>query len=203
MATEGSQRPHLFPENTSTTAAYTAPSGGGGAKVTVPPRERQQQVSLLRAQFAEVEAVQQQRVAQQQDAGLQVAVGVQVEFESRQGVAFAAESLARDAKGIELMNVRQRDDQIFATVFVPQGQLTHFERLLQDYVDEKKDKIERPRDNQKLVDAIRAVRVATFESLWTDSDEALPADDQDSCRRAVKIVDAGHKPDWEPRWPLA
>ena len=176
MATGDPQRrPHLFPQGTRTTEGYTAKASGGGTKRVVPAQDRQQHAGALRAQLAQVAAVQQQRVAEQQASNVQTAIGVQVEFESQQGVAMAAESLARDRQGIELLNVREQGNQVLATVFVPPGKLTHFEQLITDYVDHKVTQTGQPRDHQSLVDAIRAVRVATFESLWTDTADALPA----------------------------
>lgn len=99
-------RPHLFPQDTRTTEGYTARAAGGSGRTVVPAQDRQQHAGVLRAQIAQVAAVQQQRVAEQRVANVQTAIGVQVEFESQQGVALAAESLARDRQGIELMNVR-------------------------------------------------------------------------------------------------
>ncbi|MCW7536736.1 S8 family peptidase [Aquabacterium sp. A7-Y] len=178
MATEDQQRrPHIFPPDTRTTEGYTARSAGGGSKKVVPPLQREQHAQVLRAQLAQVQAVQRQRVAEQQAAEVQSAIGVQVEFESQQGVELAAESLARDRQGIELMNVREQGNQVLATVFVPQGKLEHFENLIADYVGHKTTSAGQPRDNQKLIDAIRSLRVATFESLWTDTQDALPADE--------------------------
>src|SRR5262245_57257616 len=112
MATEDQQRrPHLSPPNTRTTEGYTARSGGGGTKVAVPPQAREQHATALRAQLAQVAAAEQHRVAEQKAVNVQTAIGVQVEFESQQGVALAAESLARDRQGIELLNVRQQGNQ--------------------------------------------------------------------------------------------
>ena len=136
-------------------------------------KNRQQHAGALREQLAHVAIAQQQRVAEQQEANVQSAIGIQVEFESEQGVAMAAESLARDHRGIELLNVRKQGTQIFATVFVPQGKLDHFEKLITDYVDHKTDKNGKALDHQSLVDAISALRVATFESLWTDTADAF------------------------------
>jgi hypothetical protein len=181
MATEDQQRrPHLFPHDTRSTEGYTAKSAGGGGKPAVPPQPRAQHAQNLRMQFAQVEVAQQQRVAEQQAADVQTAIGIQIEFESQQGVELAAESLARDRQGIELMNVREQGNQVLATVFVPQGKLPHFEKLIAAYAEQRTDTRGRPRDNQSLIDAIRAVRVATFDSLWTDSADALPAADTDA-----------------------
>lgn len=176
MATgDQQQRPHLLPQDTRSVEGYTAKQTGGD-KIVVPPKDRQQHANALRAQLAQVAVAQQQRVAEQNAAGVQSALGIQVEFESEQGVAMAAASLARDHRGIELMNVRQQGTQILATVFVPQGKLDHFEKLITEYVDHKANKNGDPLDHQTLVDAISALRVATFDSLWTDDAAALPAD---------------------------
>jgi hypothetical protein len=173
-------RPHLFPLKTRRIEGYTARAAGGSDNNVVPALNRLQHAGMLRFQLAQVAAVQQQRIAERQAADMQTAIGIQVEFESQRGVALAAESLARDLQGIELMNVRQVGNQVLATVFVPQGRLAHFERLITDYVEHKVDSRGHPRDNQKLIDAIHAVRVAIFDSLWTDTADALPLDDAEA-----------------------
>ena len=170
MALEDYDRPHLIPHSTRTREGFTA--HGGGGSTAVPPQERQSHASALRAQLAQVASAQQQRMAEQRAAEVQTAIGIQVEFLSQHGVEMAAASLARENQGIELMNVRRLDNQVLATVFVPQGKLRHFENLLSDYVEHKTDRIGRPRDGQPLIDSIRTMRVATFQSLWTDSAEA-------------------------------
>jgi hypothetical protein len=177
MATENQQRrPHLFLHDTRSTEGYTAKKAVV-VKAAVPAQPRGQHAQELRAQLAEVETFQLQRVDEQKAAGVQTAIGIQIEFESQQGVELAAESLARDRQGIELMNVREQGDQVLATVFVPQGKLTHFEKLIAAYAEYRKGAGGRSLDNQPLIDAIRAVRVATFESLWTDDAGALPPND--------------------------
>lgn len=176
MATEGSRRRHLFPVNTSKTEQFTSPSSGPRAKIVVPAQVRQQHAASLAAQLQQVAQVQAQRAAELQQAQINSAIGVQIEFESMSGVHLAAESLARDRQGIELMNVRELENKVLATVFVPQGKLSHFEKLIQEYVSEKKTSAGQARDHQRLIDAIHSIRVATFEALWTDSPEALPSE---------------------------
>lgn len=167
-------RSHLFPQDTRRVEGYTAKSNGRGNKVVVQAKDRQQHAGALREQLAQVAASQQQRVAELLEAGVQSAIGIQVEFQSEPGVALAGESLARDRRGIELLNVRKQDTQILATVFVPQGKLDHFEKLITEYVEHKTDKNGKAKDHQSLVDAISTLGVATFESLWTDGADALP-----------------------------
>lgn len=176
MATEDAQhRPHLLPKDTCKVEGYTAKSGNG-SKLVVAAKDRQQHAGALRAQLAQVAVAQQQRVAEQQEANVQTAIGIQVEFESEQGVAMAAESLARDHRGIELMNVRKQGTQVVATIFVPQGKLDFFEKMIAEYVGYKTNKNGDALDHQSLLDAISVLRVATFDSLWTDEPSALPAD---------------------------
>lgn len=176
MATQGDHREHFVLQGVGQAERYTA--RGRGDTPPVPPQDRATHAAVLRAQFAEVAVVQRDRVAQQVLAQVDTAFGLQVEFESVEGIALAVESLANAPQGIELMNVRQQGDRLFATVFIPDGKLRHFERLLADYESFRRTTNgARAYDHQRLIDAIRAVRVATFESLWTDAPEALPADD--------------------------
>lgn len=64
-------------------------------------------------------------------------------------------------------------------MFVPDGKLSHFERLIKDYVEHKVDSIGRPRDNRKLIDAIRLIRTVSLRALWTGSDD-FPSEDEGS-----------------------
>ena len=111
----------------------------------------------------------------QRSVGLEDGLGLQVEFESFPDVELAFESLARERQGIELLNVRHDENRTLATVFVPDGKLGHFERLIRDYMKQKRDRAGRPRDNRRLIDAIRQIRAAGIRALWTDDDELFPA----------------------------
>ncbi len=180
MATENQQRlPHLFPRDTRSTERYTAKKAVV-VKAAVPAQPRANHAQELRTQFAQIEAAQLQLVAKQKAAEVQTAIGIQIEFVSQQGVELAAESLARDRQGIELMNVREQGNHVMATVFVPQGKLTHFEKLIQAYADHRTGAGGRSLDYQSLIDSIYLVRVATFDSLWTDSVDALPTNEDEA-----------------------
>ena len=92
----------------------------------------------------------------------------------------AFESLAREHWGIELLNVRHEDPRTYATVFVPDGKLDHFERLIREYLEENRDKAGVRRDNQRLIDAIEQIRAASLRALWTDAAEEFPTQDEGS-----------------------
>lgn len=181
MATQyPDRRRHLFPTGTKSAHQYVARSGGNGDGRRIPEQPRVQHAAALRAQLAAIALAQQAQVVQQRSAGIQTSIGLQVEFASPVDVELAAQSLARDNHGIELLNVRKQGKQILATVFVPEGKLAHFDRLLSDYASHRINKKGDPLDNQRLIDAIARVSVATFDSLWTDTAAALPARDDEA-----------------------
>ena len=167
---------HFIIEGFAETQAYRSPQQGG-SRAVVPLRDRARHAGALQRQ---VEAVRRRADAArdaQQAAGVDEP-GLRVEFESFPEIELAFESLARERSGIELLNVRHVGDRTHATVFVPDGKLDRFERLIRDYLDEKRDRAGRTRDNRKLVDAIRRIRAASLRALWTDTDTEFPTEDE-------------------------
>jgi len=169
-------KPHFFLGASGIPEAYTSAASGGGSSPVIPERNRQQHAGELFEQLREVE---QQQTTLQQEAepyDLHSPIGIQVEFESFPGIELAVESLADARQKIELLNIIHKEDKTFATIFVPEGKLSVFEKKLQNYLDEKKDKAGRPIDSRPLVDAIQAFRTAALDALWTDEPSQLPAD---------------------------
>ena len=169
---------HFIIEGFAETQPYRSPQQFGGSAV-VPERDRARHARALQRQF---EALRPQADAArdaQQAAGLDE-LGLRIEFESFPDIELAFESLARERSGIELLNVRQEASRTLATVFVPDGRLHHFERLIRDYLAERQDSIGRPRDNRKLLDAIRRIRAASLRALWTDEDAEFPTEEEGS-----------------------
>ncbi len=167
---------HFIIEGFAETQPYRSPQQFGASAV-VPERHRARHARALQRQF---EALRPQADAArdaQQAAGLDE-LGLRIEFESFPDIELAFESLARERSGMELLNVRQERDRTLATVFVPDGRLDHFERLIRDYLEERRDRIGRVRDNRKLVDAIREIRAASLRALWTDTATEFPTGDE-------------------------
>ncbi len=159
---------HFIIEGFAETQTYRSPQQFGSSAV-VPQRNRARHAGALQRQ---VEAVRREADAAreaQQAAGLDD-LGLRVEFESFPDIALAFESLARERSGIELLNVRPDGSRTLATVFVPDGRLNHFERLIRDYLEERRDRRGRALDHRKLVDSIRRIRAASLRALWTDED---------------------------------
>lgn len=169
---------HLFPRGTARAERFELPPPNI-EQPTVPARNRAVHGGRLLSQLANARDVVNAARADQQIADIEDAVGLQLEFESFPDVELAFESLAREQQGIELLNVRHDGARTYATVFVPDGRLEHFERLIESYLEERRDRNGRPRDSRKLIDAVRSIRAATLRALWTDEAAAFPTDDDE------------------------
>lgn len=173
------KQPHLVLHNTSEAKPFTAHSPKGGTKAALPQLDRAQHGAALRGQLQALQPLADAARQRQQEIGLESGIGLQIQFLSRPDADLAFERLAADGrgKGIELLSVQERDNKaVLANVFVPDGQLQHFERLVTEYLDEKTDKNGKPRDNKTLLNTIGGIRAAAIQGLWTDSPELLPAD---------------------------
>ena len=171
-------KPHFYLGSTGTTESYTYPRQVV-TQVSIPAQNRSSHGGALLSQCKVVESHQQGLKDEYGDFELESGLGIQVSFESFPGVELAVESLADAKQGIELLNVQHTGSQVMATIYVPEGKLIAIESKIQAYIDRKKDKTGRPRDNQKLIDAIRSFRVAALESLWSDGKELLPSDENE------------------------
>jgi Subtilase family len=94
--------------------------------------------------------------------------GFLVQFASEPEFSLELAKLDSQSKdGIQLRSVRQDGAVQLATVFIPEGRVKAFIKKFEDYLtaDTKHGK---PK-NQPLVDSISDLRLATIESLWTDT----------------------------------
>lgn len=169
------QHRHFILDGVTEVESYRSPQQGG-KRPSVPERDRQRHGNDLRQQLDALRPQAEAARTEQQQAGLDEGLGLQVEFESFPDIELAFESLARERSGIELLNVRSNAGRTRATVFVPDGKLDHFEKLINDYLAEKRDSIGRARDNKRLLNAIREIRAASLRALWTDDEDVLPTD---------------------------
>lgn len=114
--------------------------------------------------------------AEQQEQGLESGLGLQIQFVSQPDVELAFQSLANDGQKIELLSVRREGDHTYANVFVPDGKLAHFEKYVTEYLEEKKNKNDKPLDHRALLNTIESIRAAEVRALWTDDTALLPED---------------------------
>lgn len=178
MRDPNDRRRHLILEGVTEARRFVSPS----QMVTpspIPNRDRvshsgelMQDINRLREHAATIR--QQQVLADIEDGN-----GIQVEFESYPDIELAFESLARDRLGIELLNVRRDEHRTLATVYIPDGRLNHFERMIGAYAEERRDQSGRRRDHSALFNTIQTIRSASLRALWTDDDQLFPANDDD------------------------
>jgi hypothetical protein len=135
---------------------------------------------VLLGQITALKPVLETACKMQEDVRFEGGFGLQVEFESFPDIGLAFESLSRENQGIELFNVRHDEQRTYATVFVPDGKLGHFENLIRDYLDEKRDRRGRAHDHKALVNTIQRIRAASLRALWTDDPEVFPVTDDET-----------------------
>lgn len=149
-------------------------------KMPIPERDRQRHGTTLLGQIEALHPEFEVARRTQENAGFEGGFGLQVEFESFPDIELAFESLARERSGIELLNVRHGEQRTYPTIFVPDGKLRHFESLIRDYLDEKRDRAGHARDHKTLINAIQQIRSASLLALWTDDREVFPAVDDET-----------------------
>jgi hypothetical protein len=97
--------------------------------------------------------------------------GLHVQFELEAGFVDALQSLEDRRKKIELVATHASGDKLFATVYVPRGQLSTFEQKVRKYADVD-TKAGRPR-HQRLVAPLSAIRLAALRDFWTDAETSF------------------------------
>ncbi|WP_027147376.1 S8 family peptidase [Methylobacter marinus] len=173
-----SRRHHFVLSNTSQTEPYTPITRGGGDK-KLPELDRATHGQKLLGQLSNLKSIAEKAKNQQQQAGINTGLGLQIQFSSLPDVELAIQSLSDTRAGIELMNVRHDEHHTYATVFVPDGKLDIFERKIQEYIAERKGNKGQALDNKALINTISEIRTAAFNELWTDDLSALPASEQE------------------------
>jgi hypothetical protein len=170
------RRQHLVLSDTSKTKAFTSHSAKSGGPKPPPELNRAQHGAALRAQLQAIQATSQDLVARQQEIGLDSGLGLQIQFRSQPDVELAFEKLHNEPSHIELLSIHTEGEYTYANVFVPDGMLDHFENKITAYLEEKKDKNGKARDNKPLLNTIESIRAAELRELWTDAPELLPSD---------------------------
>ena len=168
----GEGLPHLLVSRTASTELYTTPKRPRGGGLNLPTRNRQQHAQSLFEKLTSVreesEALKQQRTA----FGIDALTGIYLEFESEPDFDLKFESLENSTQGIELLSVKRVEEKTLATVFVPEGKLAHFERLLTAYRDQQTP-TGKPK-NRDLIEGVSDIHLAVLDALWTDSQDVLP-----------------------------
>lgn len=173
------KKPHFLLGSISETEPFSKPRTKIEPK-PIPDRDRTTHGANLLGQLQSLKPQMETAKTIQEEAGLEGGFGLQVEFEGFPDIEMAFDRLDRVRSGIELLNVRQEDNRTSATVFVPDGKLADFEKLIVAYLEERRDSIGRPRDNKTLINSIQSIRAATIRALWTDDAAVFPTEDNET-----------------------
>jgi hypothetical protein len=174
MPEQNNKRPHFILDNTSAPQPFKSTSRGGDQPNTI-PRERGQHGNNLLTQLSRIQEREADIFAEQEALGLERGFGLRIHFEGAEDNEMPIERLSRDSSGIELLNSRTVENKVVATVFVPEGMLDHFEKLIHQYLNEETAK-GNPK-NLSLINSIDQIRETAFSELWTDDNIALPNDE--------------------------
>ena len=148
------------------------------------PPDRAAHGQALRTAFAAAVAEADER---RQQAGVQVpgaTPGVYVQFESLPGWALKLSTLQALSQGIELLAVTHEQTQgdppraiERATVFVPEGKVSHFIKRFEEYA-KTTPKVTNEKRHEAMLDPVAGLKLATLRGLWTDAPEGFPPEDQ-------------------------
>lgn len=186
-------RPHFVLSETSVTQPFTAHQAGGGNKPSVPELSRALHGTSLQTQLQTLKPMAEQVASMQRDMGLEGGIGLQIQFRSQPDVELAFESLAYETQHIELLSIRKDGEYTYANVFVPEGKLAHFEKYVTEYLAEKKDKNDNPRDHKALLNTIESIRAAELRALWTDDIDLLPQDSSEPFWWEIWLPERGNR----------
>ncbi len=176
------QYPLIFIQNVDERLDYTSPQSGGG-RPRVPDRQRNTHGTRIQGRLENIWREFQLIRSQRQAVSAATSQGFYIEFRSSAGFDLVTKSLENIRQGVRLLNVRtiEENDQTItlATVYIPAGKENYFISKLEEYIHT--DTAGGNPKNQPLVNSIEDIKLAIFESFWSDVTELIPEDDPEWC----------------------
>ena len=179
-APQADRRPHLVLKATGQARAFKAHKSVVTGDAT-PPQDRARHGAQLQAQLRALQPLADQAAEAQWALDLRAGLGLQLAFVGQPQVALAIESLSSERgknalNHIELLSVHTEGGITRANVFVPEGRLAHFEKIVADYLAGRRGQKGQSLDHHALVDTIAAIRAGSLRGLWTDAPALFPID---------------------------
>lgn len=165
------RRRHILLQGTGRAEPYK-PRPSRGPTRRLPARLRDAHAARLSDDLDRAWRVARERRQAPEAVGVSEHRGVVLEFQSAATFDLVFEKLERRPARTELLAVRTVGDVTTATVLVPEGQVAHFVRLIEDYRTREAPK-GAPR-NRELIESIAGIRLAVLESFWTDEPDLFP-----------------------------
>ncbi len=151
---------------------YTSTQRGGG-EFTTPARERRVHARKLKGDVSQAT----NDAETQAEATGHIIHGLCLEIVGEQGYELKIESLQdlRLRPPIEVQSVKCVNDQVHATIYVPEGKLANFVKKIERY-ERENTRGEQPRPkNEDLVAGISGIRFPVLRSFWTDDENLFPS----------------------------
>jgi len=164
--------PHILLRDTAKSESYTNPTQGGGRQFLLKTRDRKLHGERLREQLSLIQEQAASLVEQRSAIGVRSDIGLSIQFESDSGYPLKVESLEDQRSGIEVMNVQEvgeNEKTTFATVYVPEGKLERFFKMVEGYLNEIDKRSQKPK-NKKLIESIANIKLASLKAFWADEE---------------------------------
>lgn len=173
MARPPRNRPHLHLEGGGESEPYTSPHRGSSG--LPPPRARAAHARRLARAMGQ--ALQQARATlAERDPGITAGEpGFYLQFDIPVAERDAVEALESKRSAIELVAVRppaEGDENVSATVFVPERSAEFYARKIEEYRDEE-TRWGKPK-HEALIARIETVRLGLVQALFTDAVDTYP-----------------------------
>ncbi len=165
------QRKHIILDNPGQQLNYTSTQRGGG-EFRTPPRDRRVQARKL---LSDIQQAETQAMEEANRTGHTIH-DICLEIVGERDYELKIESL-QDFKlkpPIEVLSVKKINDQILATIHVPEGKLQNFIRKIERYETENYPTGRQRPKNEDLVTCIANIRHPVLRSFWTDDETLYP-----------------------------
>ncbi len=166
------QHKHVIIDDPGEERNYTRPPGGGG-EFRTPPRDRRVHARKL---LADVNQATSDANTLAEETG-HIIHGLCLEVVGEEDFKLKIESLEALRSGIEVRSVKCVDNQVRATIYVPEGKLKNFTKKIERYALENR-RSGRAK-NEDLVAVISGIRFSVLRSLWTDDEDLFPSSNTD------------------------
>lgn len=127
-------KPHLYIGNNGSKHPLKKKGGGGNDKKPRPSPNRKTHLSQLSGQLEGLFSFEREVIDSAKNEDIE-RVGIQVTFESFEGFELVFDGLADERLKVELLNIQFINNVHYATVFVPEGKLSFFQKKLEKYAD--------------------------------------------------------------------
>jgi len=170
------EKPIIFLKNTITTSSFTSPKSAFGERRLPERNDQTGHASYLRGRFQSVREARDssKQLTPKQVAAIKYKDGFYVEFVGQANCDLLTKSLEDQRQGVRLLNIRERDGSVIATVYIPDEKVDWFVKRLDKYQsDWRSDKGKRK--DQDIIDSIEDVRLALLEAFWIGKPEGIPS----------------------------